>query len=30
MLLFYLPIIVFGAMFEAKEKKRGTDEVHAD
>jgi hypothetical protein len=31
MLLFYLPIIVFGAVFEAKENKRNKGEVvHGD
>jgi hypothetical protein len=28
MLLFYLPIIIFEALFEAKESKRKADEVH--
>jgi hypothetical protein len=30
MLLFYLPIIIFEAMFEAKENKRKAGEVHGD
>jgi len=30
MLLFYLPFMIFGAMFEAKENKRKADEVPSD
>jgi hypothetical protein len=30
MLLFYLPIIILEAMFEAKENKRKAGEVHGD
>jgi hypothetical protein len=30
MLLLYLPIIIFEAMFEAKENKREAGEVHGD
>jgi hypothetical protein len=30
MLFFYLPIIMFGAMFGAKENKPETDKIHAD
>jgi hypothetical protein len=30
MLLFYLPIIIFEALFEAKESKRKAGEVHGD
>lgn len=29
-LVFYLPIIIFEAMFEAKENKRKAGEVHGD
>ena len=30
MLLFYLPIIIFGAMFEAKENERKAGDVYGD
>jgi len=30
MLMFYLPIIMFAAIFEAKEDKREAGEVHGD
>jgi hypothetical protein len=30
MLLFYLPIIIFEAMFEAKDNKGKAGEVHGD
>ncbi|SHN80459.1 hypothetical protein SAMN05444170_4333 [Bradyrhizobium erythrophlei] len=30
MLFFYLPIIMFGAMFGAKDKKPEADKIHAD
>ena len=30
MLLFYLPIIIFEAMFEARENKRKAREIHVD
>ena len=30
MLLFYLPIIIFEAMFEARENERKAGEIHVD